>query len=105
MRNLTASIPHRLTREEARQRIQSEIAMLRQQHGGLVYNLRETWTGDRLDFSLSALGQPIRGNLVVGDQAVDIEVDLPWLLAMLAGPVKQRVEREGHLLLNGPAKS
>lgn len=105
MQNLTGSIPHRLTRDEARRRIQSEIANLRQQHGHLLHNLNETWTGDRLDFSMSAMGQSIRGNLVVGDRAVDIEVELPWLLAMLAGPVKQRVEREGQLLLSGPAKT
>jgi putative polyhydroxyalkanoate system protein len=105
MQKLTASIPHGLTREEARRRIQNEIANVRQQHGHLVHNLKETWTGDRLDFSLSAVGQSIRGNLVVGDQAVDIAVELPWLLAMLAGPVKKRVEQEGHLLLSGPPKS
>ncbi len=54
---------------------------------------------------MSALGQSIRGNLVVGDHAVDIAVELPWLLAMLAGPVKKQVEREGHLLLSGPPKT
>jgi putative polyhydroxyalkanoate system protein len=105
MQTLTASIPHRLTREEARRRIESEIATLRQQHGHLLHSLHESWTGDRLDFSMSALGQSIRGNLVVSDHAVNIEVELPWLLAMLAGPVKKRVEQEGQLLLSGPPKT
>jgi putative polyhydroxyalkanoate system protein len=103
MKNLTASIPHRLTRDEARRRIQTEIAKLRQQHGALLHDVMENWTGDRLDFAVSAAGQSIRGFLVVADHAVDIEVELPWLLAMLAGPVKQRVECEGRLLLSGPA--
>jgi hypothetical protein len=88
MKNLTASIPHRLTRDEARCRIQAEVAKLRQQHGALLHDVRE---------------KSIQGFLVVGDHAVDIEVALPWLLAMLAGPVKQRVEREARLLLGGPA--
>ena len=105
MPKLTASIPHRLTRQEARSRIQSEIAKLRQQHGHLLHGVHETWTGDRLDFSLSAMGQSVAGNLLVGDHAVDIEVELPWLLAMLAGPIKQRVEREGRLLLSAPPKT
>jgi putative polyhydroxyalkanoate system protein len=105
MQKLTASIPHRLTREEARRRIQGEIAKLRQQHGHLLHGVNESWSGDRLDFSLSAMGQSVAGNLLVGDHAVDIEVELPWLLALLAGPVKQRVEREGRVLLSGPAKT
>src|SRR4051794_9918048 len=87
MQNLTASIPHRLGRDEARRRIQGEIAKLRQQHGSLLHNVQEDWTGDRLDFAASAMGQSIRGHALVEDQAVQVEVELPWLLAMLAGPV------------------
>jgi Putative polyhydroxyalkanoic acid system protein (PHA_gran_rgn) len=101
MQNLTASIPHRLGREEARRRIQAEIGTLRREHGALLHGIQESWAGDRLGFSFSILGQPIRGHAVVEDQVVHLEVELPWLLAMLAGPAKLRVDQQGRKLLSG----
>src|SRR4051812_25219311 len=85
MSNLTATVPHKLTRDEAKRRIQDQLGQLRQQQGQLLQNLQETWTGDRMDFSVAAMGQTVTGHLVVEDQAVQVEVALPWMLAMLAG--------------------
>lgn len=105
MPNLTASIPHQLTRAEAKRRIQDQIGVLRRQQGALLANIQETWKGDAMDFSLHAMGQSISGHLAVDDQMVHLDVALPWLLAMLAGAVKQRIEQQGRLLLgSGHAK-
>jgi hypothetical protein len=51
----------------------------------------------------SPLRQSIRGYLLVEDQAVHVKVELPWLLAVLAGPVKREVERHGRRLLTSQA--
>jgi putative polyhydroxyalkanoate system protein len=99
MSNLTVNIPHQLTREEARRRIQDEIDQLRRQHAGLLSRLDDRWMGDRLDFTLVALGQTVTGHAIVEDTSVHLEVVLPWMLAMLAGPVKERIEHEGRNLL------
>jgi putative polyhydroxyalkanoate system protein len=103
MNNLTVSIPHRLGRDEARRRIQDGIATARRDYAAYVQDVQETWTGDRLDFSVSAMAQAIRGFLIVEEQAVHVEVELPWLLAMLAGAVRQQIEQQGRRLLTGPA--
>ncbi len=102
MNNLTMSIPHRLGRDEARRRIEDEVGTVRREYGALLHNLDTTWDGDRLNFSLSALGQPISGHLLVEDQVVHVDVELPWLFAMLGGAVKHQVECHGHKLLSGP---
>jgi putative polyhydroxyalkanoate system protein len=99
MQNLTINIPHQLGRAEARRRVQQEIDQLRQQHGGMVSRLEDRWTGDRLEFTVAVLGTTITGWAVVEDQVVQLEVVLPWMLAMLAGPVKQRIEQQGRNLL------
>jgi hypothetical protein len=99
MPDLTASIPHRLTRAEAKRRIQDQIGIVRQQHGAMLTNLQETWTGDAMAFSLTAMGHSISGRLTVDDQAVHLTVALPWLLGMLAETVKPRIERQGRHLL------
>jgi len=99
MPDLTATIPHQLTRAEAKRRIQEQLGAMRQQHGNLLTNLQETWTGDSMAFSASALGQSISGHLTVDDQAVHLTVALPWLLRMVAETVKARIEQRGRLLL------
>jgi putative polyhydroxyalkanoate system protein len=103
MPNLTATIPHRLTRADAKRRIQDQVGTLRQQHGTMFADLKETWTGDRMDFSATAMGQSISGHLAVDDHAVQVEVALPWLLSMLAGSVKQKIQQEVTHLLALPA--
>jgi Putative polyhydroxyalkanoic acid system protein (PHA_gran_rgn) len=103
MPKLTASIPHRLPRAEAKRRIQEQLGTIRREFVSHLHDVQESWTGDRLEFSLRALGQSIAGRLDVDDQAVHVEIDLPWLLAMLAGPVKRQVEDRARRLLAGPS--
>jgi hypothetical protein len=102
MKNLIASIPHRLTRSEVKKRIEDQLLVARREYASHLANLRESWTGDRLDFSLTALGQSISGHLLVDDSAVHVEVALPWILAILAGPVKRKLEDKARLLLAAP---
>jgi len=105
MHNLTASIPHQLTREEAKRRIRERVDILRMQHGSMLGNLKETWSGDRMEFSTRAMGQEISGHLLVDDQAVHASIALPWLLRMLAGATQQKLESEVRQLLSGPAST
>src|SRR2546423_1061202 len=105
MPDMTASIPHQLTRAEAKQRIQEQVSILRQQQGALLSNLQETWSADTMAFSLSAMGQSISGHLTVEDHAVHLTVALPWLLRMLAETIKPQIEQQGRLLLSEKAAS
>jgi hypothetical protein len=59
----------------------------------------ETWSGDRMDFRVRALGQSVSGNVVVGETDVRLEVSLPWLLAKFAGAVQKSIARSGQILL------
>ena len=72
MQNLTASIPHQMTRAEVKRRIQEQVGQLRQQSGALLGNLQESWAGDRMTFSVTAMGQTISGHLDVEDRAVQV---------------------------------
>ena len=45
---------------------------------------QEAWDGDTLRIQLRALGQRVAGTIDVLDDALRIEVTLPWLLAKAA---------------------
>ncbi len=104
MHNLTVTLPHRLGRIEARRRIENGIREVRQQYGHFFSQLDERWEGDTLSFLIKAVGQRVSGQIFVQESEVRIEVELPWMLALLGGVVRQQVEQQGRRWLgNQPA--
>src|SRR5450631_2728269 len=93
MPNITVDIPHQLSRDEARQRIQDLVARSRRDLSGLGA-IEERWTGDSLAFTISAAGSTINGKLFIEDQVVRIEVALPWMLGMLASQIREKISQE-----------
>ena len=98
-KSIKISIPHRLSRDEAARRLQKGLADFRTQYASNLAQMDDRWTGDHMDFRASAFGQSITGRIDVRDDAVDMEVDLPWLFAVLAEKIKGQVQQAGQRLL------
>ena len=98
-KTIDVSIPHRLGRDEARDRLKSGVERLQSQFGGQVAQIQHTWNDYRADFAFSAMGQGITGRLNVEEQAIKLSVDVPWMLAVLADKIKGKIEQEGRKLL------
>lgn len=94
---LVVSIPHSLGREEALQRLKSGLAGLPQ--AGLLTIEQQTWVGNRMAFTVRALGQGVPGSLEVHDDAVRLEVVLPGLLLKLWEPLKTVLLGRAKVLL------
>jgi hypothetical protein len=98
-KTLKISLPHHLPRHEAVRRLQDGFAGLRQQFAQNLAQIEDRWTGDHLDLKATAFGQSITARLDVRDTTVDVEIDLPWLFAVLAEKIKGQVEQAGRRLL------
>ncbi len=98
-KTINLSIPHRLSQAEARTRIQNTLTGLKSQHAAKLAQVDERWTGDHMDFRLAVMGQSVTGRVEVGAKAVDLAIDLPWVLAMFAEKLRGKVQREGTKLL------
>ena len=96
---LVVSIPHQLGKEEAVRRLKSGFGRTRSTFGEKLAVIDETWSGDHLDFRAGVLGQTTIGTVDVAEDHVRIEVQLPWLLGLLAEQVKPFIERQGQLML------
>jgi len=96
---LVVVIPHQLGRVEARRRLETGLGQLKHSFADKVTSIEEAWAGDRLDIRVGALGQSITGNLDVGEDQVRVELQLPWMLAMLAEKAKGLIQKQGTLLL------
>jgi len=96
---ITVNVPHKLTPIDARNRIDSGFGKVQEQIGGKGVQVDQQWTGDRMDFTASTMGQKITGNLLIEDSSVKIEVDLPWFLAKLSGTVQEKLKKGTQILL------
>jgi putative polyhydroxyalkanoate system protein len=96
---LVVVIPHQLGRAEARRRLETGLDQLKHSFADKVTSIEDAWTGDRLDMKVGALGQSVTGHLDVGEDQVRVELELPWMLAMLAEKAKGLIQKQGTLLL------
>ena len=96
---VSAIVPHRLGKAEAVRRLKDGFAQTKGQLGNLIAIEHETWEGDTLRFSMRALGQHASGTIEVLEDALRIEVSLPWLLAKAANRLIPVLQRQATLLL------
>jgi putative polyhydroxyalkanoate system protein len=99
MSNLSVTLPHQLSRADAKQRVEELISRLPQEYGGLVGHVEKAWNGDTMTFTLSASGVTVAGTVYVEDQVVRVEIPLSWPLTMFADTMKETLEHEGQKLL------
>jgi len=93
------SIPHHLGKDEAVRRLKSGLGGVRTNYGHLFAIQEEAWTGETLQFRVSAIGQVVSGTIDVADDHVTLQVYLPWLLAKVAEAIQPLIRKEGTLLL------
>ena len=99
---LIVSVPHRLGRQEARRRLDRGIGRLQPELGILLSGLNYHWQGDTLNFIASAMWQQVTGRIEVLDDAVRVEIDLPWVMRLLRDTIAKRVRGRGIALLTKP---
>ena len=97
--NVTVIVAHRLGRGEACRRLKEGFARTNGQLGPMIAMEQETWEGDTLRFRMRALGQTAAASIEVLEDALRIEVSLPWLLAKAAKRLLPILRKEATLLL------
>ena len=81
---VTVVVSHHLGKVEAVRRIKDGFARTSGHLGPMLAMEQETWEGDTLHFRMRALGQTAAGTIEVLEDALRVEVSLPWLLARAA---------------------
>jgi Putative polyhydroxyalkanoic acid system protein (PHA_gran_rgn) len=102
---VVVTIPHKLGKEEAIKRLKTGFGNVRSTFGERFVVLTDKWSGEHLDFRASLLGQATTGTVDVAEDHVRLEVQLPWMLAMVAKKAKAIMQKQGKLMLEKPKKS
>jgi putative polyhydroxyalkanoate system protein len=86
---------HALAKDEARKRAE-ELAKSLQSKFNLVWR----WEGDAIHFDApSGPAKGTKGEVLVNDTNVRVQIDLPFLLRMLKGTVESKVHEKLQQLL------
>jgi hypothetical protein len=93
---VTVIVGHRVGKVEAVRRLKEGFAHTK---GHLIAIEQETWEGDTLRFHMRSLGQTATGTIEVLEDALRIEVSLPWLLAKAAKRLLPILRKEATLRL------
>ena len=99
MPSLEISIPHKLTKEEARRRIQELLPKMKKDYGDQIKDLHEEWSDNTGSFSFSVMGFAVSGTLTVNDSSVDLDGNLPFAAAFFKGKIKSVIEEKAQQVL------
>jgi hypothetical protein len=98
-------VPHGLGKAEAKRRIENGLPAL-QNHipgGGTVTAI---WPAeDKLSLDILAMGQSVGVAIEVLDDVVRGEIDVPMMLSMMSGAIRDFVEKSSRIMLEKPAPS
>lgn len=88
-------IPHNLPKEEVRHRLSSRSHEIANFVPGGMADVTTSWPDeDTMSLAVRAMGQGINGRVLIEDQQVVFEVDLPPALSfvepMIAGAIRQQ---------------
>ena len=97
--NVSVVVGHHLGKAEAVNRLKQGFSRAHGQLGGMIAIDQETWQGDTMHFRMRALGQTATGTIEVLEDALRIELSLPWLLAKAAKSLLPILRKEATLLL------
>ena len=86
--SIVITVPHRLGAKEAKRRIAEQIELLRRNYIDKLAYSEANWNGDTANLRVVAFGQTATAQVYVLDDALRIEVQLPWILAALAGKIQ-----------------
>ncbi len=87
---MKVSFPHGTTKAKAVEELKTHGAKLMARFGSEVSELQQEWQENKLTFSFKGRGFPISGMLSVGDEQVELEVNLPLLARLMEGQIRDR---------------
>jgi putative polyhydroxyalkanoate system protein len=87
-------VPHTLTKEEARARLERFAEMLEAKFANQVSDLQQSWDGDTLKFHFKSYGIPLDGGITVADKELKVAGDLPFTAMMFKGKIESSIREQ-----------
>ena len=83
-------VPHNLTQQEARSRLERFVEVFE----GQVSDLHQSWEGDTLRFRFKTYGIQLEGGIAVTENELDLNGDLPFSAMMFRGKIESGIREQ-----------
>jgi len=100
MSNLEIAIPHNLSQEEALTRVKNMFTQIKKEHGDKISNVKEEWQGNSGNFSFTAQGFTIAGNIAVTPSHVELIGKIPFALSLFKGAISKTIQEQATKMLS-----
>jgi len=94
MPKFAVHVPHTLTRDEARSRLERFVEMLEAKFANQVSDLQQSWDGDTLRFHFKTYGIPLDGGITVADNELNLAGDIPFAAMMFKGKIESEIREQ-----------
>ena len=101
---IVIDLPHKLGAEEAKRRMRDGIGKLKDHIPGGSAQVESSWQDDRMNLRVQAMGQEVAGHIDVQETKVRLELTLPAMFALFAGPIEALLRSKGGDLLEDKSK-
>lgn len=99
MNDLEVRLPHGLSSEEMRVRLDRAVVVAREQYSDTVGPIEADWAGEVMSVRFSAMGMAFDGQVESLPQELVVRVRLPMMASLFAGRIREGIEeRLGRLV-------
>jgi putative polyhydroxyalkanoate system protein len=102
MPKFSVRVPHTLSHEEAKQRLNGFVDIIREKMADKVSDLEQSWDGDAVNFKFKTFGIPLSGKIAVAEKELAVDGDLPFTAMMFKGQIESTIQKYLTRLVGDP---
>lgn len=99
MPKINFEIPHTLSDEEAKDRLQRFAELIESKFKDNVSDLQQSWDNDQLAFGFKTFGIKIAGKIGIGENRIKVDIDLPFSAMMFKGKIESEIRKQLERML------
>lgn len=94
MPKFSLEVPHNLSADEARMRLERFVESLQARFQDKVSDLSQSWDGNTLSFGFKTFGFKIAGAIASLEKKLDVTGDLPMTAMMFKGKIESEIREQ-----------
>ena len=100
---MQVAIPHSLDKAIVRQRLRDNSDQIGEAVPGGMADITTSWANeDQMDMAISAMGQTMNGKVLIQDDQLLFDIELPAMLGFVAPMVEGAIRQQGQRLVAPP---
>ncbi len=92
-------VPHNLSADEAKSRLERFVESLQAKFQDKVSDLTQAWNGNTLTFAFKTFGFKVAGAIASLDKKLDVSGDIPLTAMMFKGKIETEIREQLNRLM------